>query len=113
MSYWRTAAGLLVFGLLSLPAAARADRIPSGKVQIQPNPGARQPIAVPYTTNGSSNLGVYQGVAPRIFSSPIVSDLNDPQAKPVFNIPFYGAIQAFGTKSNGATPRPSAPYIGR
>src|SRR5581483_3790941 len=94
------ALGLLLVCLCAIQAAW-ADRVPSRKVQMQPSTGARTPIAVPYTTNGTSNLGVYQGVSPRIYSSPIVDDKRDPQAKPVYNLPFYGAVQSFGDRSNG------------
>jgi hypothetical protein len=45
------------------------------------------------------------GVAPRIYSSPTVDDPKNPQAKPVYNLPFYGAVQGYGDASNGAKPR--------
>ena len=44
-------------------------------------------------------------VAPRIYSSPIVDDPANPQARPVYNLIFYGGRQAFGDRSNGAVPR--------
>jgi hypothetical protein len=44
-------------------------------------------------------------VAPRIYSSPIVDDPRNPQARPVYNLIFYGGQQAFGDRSNGAAPR--------
>jgi len=44
-------------------------------------------------------------VAPLIYKSPSVDDPKNPQAKPVFNLIFYGAKQGFGDKSNGAAPR--------
>ncbi len=112
MVRWHKAAGLLVLGLLLLPAPARADRIRSGKVTNQPSSGARNDITVPYGTNGRSTLGVYQGVAPRIYSSPVADNPSEPQAKPVFNLPFYGAVQGFGGQSNGAVPRPPGPPLG-
>lgn len=111
MHNWHKAVGLMAVGLLALPSPARADRIPSRKVQIEAQPGVKPQIAVPYTTNGSGNLGVYQGVSPKIYKSPTVDDPTNPQAKPVFNIPFWGAVQAFGDRSNGVTPRyPGPPF---
>lgn len=113
MARWATAAGLLLVGLTLLPAPALAERVPSGKVQEQPAVGTRYDISIPYTTNGRGNLGVYQGVAPRIYGSPIINDTQNPQARPVFNLPFYGGVQSFGGLSNGAVPRAARPYVGR
>jgi hypothetical protein len=97
---------LLVPCLCLLAAtAARADRVPSSKAYMPPQPGALPQIAVPYTTNGFSTLGVAQGVGPRIYNSPIVDDVRNPGAKPVFNLIFYGSGFSFGDASNGATPR--------
>jgi hypothetical protein len=104
----RTAA-LAVLALALTAAAARADRVPSQRVPTYPALGTRPDVAVYYTTNGISTLGVYQGVAPRIYASPIVDDPTNPQAKPVFNLVFWGAVQSFGDRSNGATPRPPGP----
>jgi hypothetical protein len=102
-----TAATALAAGLaLGAAGPARADRVPSSKTVVTPNPGSRVDITVPYLTNGNTTLGVWNGVAPRVYSSPIVDDPKNPQAKPVFNLIFYGSSQAFGDKSNGATPRP-------
>jgi hypothetical protein len=102
------AAALAALLALRTPAA-HAERVPSSKVQVEAQHGSKPDIRVPYTTNGNQNLGVAQGVAPRIYSSPTVSDPTEPQARPVFNLPFYGAIQNFGGVSNGAMPRP-VPY---
>ena len=98
------AAAAAVLALLT--PAARAERVPSSKVQIEPQHGVKPDIRVPYTTNGNSNLGVANGVAPRIYSSPVVNDPANPQARPVFNLQFYGSVQAFGGASNGAMSRP-------
>ena len=57
------------------------------------------------TTNGFGNLGVYQGIAVRIYATPVVDEPRNPQARPVYNLPFYGASQAFGS-SNGVDSRP-------
>ena len=47
-----------------------------------------------------------RSVAPRIYASPTVDDPKNPQAKPVYNIIFYGSVQSFGDRSNGAMPKP-------
>jgi hypothetical protein len=67
-------------------------------------PGVKGDISVPYLTTGKSAFGAYS-VAPKIIASPIVSDSGRPGVKPVFNLIFYGAVQAFGDRFNGATPR--------
>jgi hypothetical protein len=104
----RLAAGAALAIGLALAAAgpARADRVPSTKAVTAPSPGARVDITVPYLTNGRTALGVYNGVAPRVYGSPIVDDPQNPQLKPVFNLIFYGSAQSFGDKSDGATQRP-------
>jgi hypothetical protein len=108
MRRWRWGMGLVVLCLgLLLATSARADRVPSSKAYYPTFPGVRPQIEVPYTTNGGSTLGVYQGVAPRIYNSPNVAD---PQftgsGKPVFNLIFYGSSQGYGDASNGAQQRP-------
>jgi hypothetical protein len=92
-----------------LTASARADRVPSHKVLVIPSNGARTDYTVPYGTNGRSTLGVYDGVAPKVYSSPIVNDPANPGARPVYNLPFFGAVQAFGDRSNGAVQREGPP----
>ncbi len=91
--------------VLAVAPTARAERIPSHKVEVQPIHGARPDIRVPYLTNGYSNLGVWQGVAPRIYATPIVDDPTYPQVRPVYNLQFYGAVQSFGAGNNGAVDR--------
>jgi hypothetical protein len=114
MSVCRKAAGLLLLGLWLLAVGqARAERVPSTKTVILPNPGARGDLTVPYTTNGRTTLGVYNGVGPYIYGSPVLPDPANPQGRPVFNLPFYGGGQAFGTLSNGAVPRPPNNLRGR
>ncbi len=106
MHCWRWAVGLLVPVLMLLTAAAaRAERVPSHKTEIPRDPGVLPVVAVPVTTNGFGNLGVYQGIAVRIYATPVVDEPRNPQARPVYNLPFYGASQAFGS-SNGVDSRP-------
>jgi hypothetical protein len=100
----------LALVLLADPAL-RAERIPSSRVQVEPQHGTRPDIRVPYLTNGNGNLGVPVGqpVAPRIYASPIVDDPKYPQVRPVYNLPFYGGVDAFGSGSNGPADRTN-PY---
>ena len=107
---WRliTAARTLA-ALLALVGTADAERTGITRTQGQKSTGSRIDITVPYTTNGNTAFGVYNGVAPRIYSSPIVDDPKNPQAKPVYNLPFWGAYMSFGDKSNGAAPKPKNP----
>ena len=104
MRQWQWAGGLLA--LVVAATAAQAERVPSGRVPSPPAAtGPRPDITVPYTTNGYSTLGITQGVAPKIYSSPIVDDPKNPAARPVYNLPFYGGVVSFGDRSNGASPR--------
>jgi hypothetical protein len=106
MQRWQWLAGVgTVAVLLALSDSAWADRVPSTRTAGQSNFGTRQDITVPYLTTGRSAFGAYS-VAPRIYASPTVDDPKNPQAKPVFNLIFYGSVQSFGDKSNGATPKP-------
>ena len=97
--------GLLALGLLAfLAGAAWADRVPMTRT---PGQYSRWPLSdsrVPYLTTGRTAFGAYW-VAPRIYSSPIVDYPPAPGAKPVYNLIFYGGVQGFGTRSEGATPR--------
>jgi hypothetical protein len=98
--------GLFVAGLfLGNLGSARADRAPTYLVATYRAKGVRNDITVPYLTNGRSTILVYPQVAPRVYASPIVDDPRYPNVKPVYNLPYYGARQAFGSKSNGATDR--------
>jgi hypothetical protein len=65
-------------------------------------------MTVPYLNHNGNAFQGYS-VAPKIKSSPTVSDLKNPGAKPVYNLPFYGGKQAFGSGSNGAVQRPFLP----
>jgi len=89
-----------------------ADRVPSQKTVLPRDPGVRGDITVPYLNNGFTTLGVYQGVAPLVYASPTVYDRKNPQIRPVFNLPFYGATRSFGDISDGAVskPKPFVPY---
>jgi hypothetical protein len=98
---------LLALGLtLILAGSSRADRTISSKTIAPTTPGPRGDITNPYTTNGFSTLGVYQGVSPQIISNPLLINPNDPQVQPNFNLIFYGSVKGFSSSSVGATPRP-------
>src|SRR5262249_51527534 len=84
-------AGLLVLGLLWVAAStARADRVSMTRTSGQKSSGGRVDQSVPYLTNGKSSFGAYS-VGPKIYSSPIVDDPTAPQARPVYNLIFYGS----------------------
>ncbi len=101
--------GLVAFGLLlGCTTTAFADRVPSIRSNGQKSSGSRIDMTVPYL-NHSGNAFQGYSVAPQIKSSPTVSDKVDPNSKPVYNLPFYGGKQAFGSGSNGAVQRPSVP----
>ena len=68
MNRWFVALGLI----LLTAVAAQAERVPSQKTEIPRDPGVRPVIAVPVTTNGYGNLGVYQGIAVAIYVTPVV-----------------------------------------
>ena len=102
----------LLFGLalamtLLLNAFASADRVPMRRVGRIRSNGTRVSIRVPYLTNGSSSFGVWHGVAPRIYSAPVVNNLQHPGSRPVFNLQFYGSQLRFSGRSTGASPVPS------
>jgi hypothetical protein len=101
--HWLAATGALAV-LVTAVGSAQAGRVPSTRTSGFKSTGARQDISVPYLTTGRSAFGAYR-VAPKIYSSPTVNDPQHPQAKPVFNLIFYGSQQSFGGKSNGATPK--------
>lgn len=106
MKRWYGLLTLALVGALVVDAGtARAERTPSMRTSGMRSTGARRDITVPYLTTGYSAFMPYS-VAPRIYASPIVDDPRYPQVKPVYNLQFYGAQQAFGDRSNGATPKP-------
>jgi hypothetical protein len=102
MKHWQWLAGVL---LLAATAVASADRVPTTRSPGQRSNGVRPDITVPYTTDGRSAFMIDGRVSPRIYSSPIMDDPKNPQSKPVFNLIFYGSVQSFGDRSEGATPR--------
>ena len=93
--------------VLTLTADVRAGRVPSTKTTIIPSSGARVDITVPYTTNGRSTLGVYNGVSPAIEGNPAPSVApGGLQSRPMFNLIFYGSWQSPGSWFFGAVERP-------
>jgi hypothetical protein len=107
MKRWHFGTGLVALTLLGA-GAARADRVPPTRVPSPPaKTGTRPDITVPYTTDGASTL-MPGRVEPKIYKSPIVDDPRNPGARPVFNLPFYGAVMSFGSRSNGAVTVPGA-----
>src|SRR6516165_9727687 len=100
---------LLSMGLIcGFGGSAFADRLPSTRSMGQKSSGSRIDMTVPYLTNGRNAFRGYD-VAPQVKSSPTVSDQVHPGAKPVYNLPFYGGKQAFGSGSEGAVQRPYLP----
>ena len=95
------AAALGVAMFAGLTGVASAERTATARTDGMKSTGTRVDITVPYLTTGNSTF-MKGAVAPRIYSSPIVDDPANPQARPVYNLPFYGGKQSFGDKSNGA-----------
>lgn len=110
MSKWTLilSGAALTVALLANPA--RADRVPSRKVETPREHGARPDIFIPYHTNGTGTLGVYQGVSPIIYNNPGLGnpaqkgDL-DAQLKPVHNLIYYGSKLNSGGTFNGPMQR--------
>ena len=88
----------------SLGAAAHTGRRNIAALLIEH--GARPDITVPYDTNGRSTLGVWNGVAPKMYSEPGLGNRADaPQARPVVNIIYYGSTLYPSSGFGGAMPR--------
>lgn len=105
MSGWRWFTAALAVALLGIAvSSAEAGRVPMTRTAGQRNHGVRPDKAVPYLTNDDSGFGAYS-IGPRVRSSPVVDDPKHPQVKPVYTIIFYGAVQSFGGKNNGAVER--------
>jgi hypothetical protein len=105
MNGWRWLAGVVALGIVAvMTGSASADRVTTTRTEGMKSTGTRVDITVPYLTTGNSTF-MHGAVAPRIYSSPIVDDPANPQARPVYNLIFYGARQAFGDRSNGAVLR--------
>lgn len=105
MSGWRWFTAALAVALVGVAAGvAQAGRIPMVRTAGQRNHGTRPDQTVPYLTNGDSGFGAYS-IGPKVSSSPQVDDPKNPQAKPVYTIIFYGSVQGFGGKNNGAVER--------
>lgn len=103
MRRWLTGAAV-VGALLLMTVAARAERTPMTRTPGQRTQGMGPSPVVPYLTTGRQAFGAYS-VAPRIYSSPIVDDPKNPQARPVYNLQFYGSARHFGDRSDGAGSR--------
>ena len=84
---------------------AGAAHVPSMRTSGFRTSWPKSDVTVPYLTTGRSAF-MPGAVAPFIYASPVVDDPNYRQTKPVFNLIFYGAVQAFGDRSNGAMPKP-------
>src|SRR6516225_1635641 len=98
------AAALALAVVAALAGPAPAERVTTMRSEGMKSTGSRVDMSVPYLTSGNSTFMRGGAVAPRIYSSPIVDDPANPQARPVYNLPFYGGRQAFGDRSNGAVP---------
>jgi hypothetical protein len=97
---------LALAAALAAAGSADAGRVPSWKTEIIPSSGARKDITVPYDTNGRSTLGVWNGVAPKMYADPGLGNRADaPQARPVVNIIYYGSTLYPGSGFGGAMPR--------
>jgi hypothetical protein len=105
MKHGRWFAGLLLAGAVLLAGGtARAEHAPTVRTSGQHSTGSRTDITVPYLTTGSSAF-MSGYVQPKIYASPQVDDPTNPQARPTYNLIFYGSVQGFGDRSNGAVPR--------
>jgi hypothetical protein len=97
-------AALLALGITIFASADALARTPTMRTTGQRDPGVKGDHAVPYLTTGNSAF--FSGfVGPQIISCQNVIDPVSSNAKPVYNIIFYGAKQSFGDKFNGATSR--------
>ena len=96
---------IALIALAALATPAEANRVPSRKVDGIRTPGVRGDVTIPYLNNDFSALGVYPGVAPIIYSYPVVDDRKNAGVLPVHNLMYYGARQAFGRALVGAEPR--------
>src|SRR5262245_40599642 len=100
-------AGLLA---LALAGPAWAGRTPSVRAEGQKvaptGANGTGDIRVPFLNHGNNAFQAYQ-VAPAIFATPVADDRANPGARPVFNLPFYGARTGFSGSTNGAVPKPT------
>jgi hypothetical protein len=97
---------LLVASLFCLAAGeAFAARTPTVRNPGTYTPGVRADKFVPFLTTGYQTV-FSTTVSPIILTGPRINDpAFPPVAGPNYNMPFYGAIQGFGDRFNGATPR--------
>jgi hypothetical protein len=98
--------GLLAAGLF----LAAAGDLFAGRTALVRNPGVNTPgvrgdITVPFLTTGNQAFFT-TSVAPLILTGPRINDRAfPPAAAPIYNMPYYGAVQGFGNQFNGATSR--------
>jgi hypothetical protein len=105
MSRWQWTRCLPALVLLAcLSAPALADRVPMRRAEGMRSHGTRPDISVPYLTTGRSAFGAYS-VSPLIYAAPTVDNPYAPGARPVYNLPFYGARMGFSGYANGAVPK--------
>ena len=98
--------GFLLAGLFFVAAGDLfAARTPTARNPGMYTPGVRADKFVPFLTTGNQTV-FSTTVSPIILTGPRINDQAfPPVAAPVYNLPFYGAIQGFGNSFNAVTPR--------
>jgi len=98
--------GLALLAILVLPGvgSAQGSKVLTTRTAGWRSTGSRGDITVPYLTTGTTAFirGNYVGV--RIYSATMVDDLYLADVRPVYNLPFWGGMQAFSTRANGVMP---------
>jgi hypothetical protein len=97
---------LLLAGLFFVVVGdAFAARTPTVRNAGMYTPGIRADKFVPFLTTGNQTV-FSTTVSPIILTGPRNNDpAFPPAAAPIYNMPFYGAIQGFGNNFNAVTPR--------
>ncbi|HEY1860389.1 MAG TPA: hypothetical protein VGG61_08550 [Gemmataceae bacterium] len=98
--------GLLLASVFFVVAGqASAARTPTVRNPGVYTPGVRADKFVPFLTTGNQTV-FSTTVSPIILTGPRINDpAFPPVAAPIYNLPFYGAIQGFGNSFNAVTPR--------